>query len=72
MSGIRADYLAKALGSPALAGARLAKDLTEGDPVTFKAGYTVPNAIIAAREIFPEATEAAIRKANGWDEGVSA
>jgi hypothetical protein len=32
-----------------------AKDLMQGDPATFKAGYTAENALLAALEIFPAA-----------------
>jgi len=65
---LRDRYLDGALGSPALAAAKLAKDLNRDDPESFKTGYTIPNAILEARETFPEAPEASIRELNGWVE----
>lgn len=65
---IKDTYLRGALGSPALAAAKLAKDLTVGDPATHKAGYTIDNAILAARDVFPEVADSKIRDLNGWEE----
>lgn len=63
---LKDEYLSKAFGSPAMAAAYLAKDLSRGDPKTFKAGYTIENAVLAAREIFPRVSEVAIRRLNDW------
>lgn len=61
-------YLERALGSPAMAAAKLAKDLTIGDPSRFKVGYTIPNAILAAQDVFPGVPESSIRRLNNWKE----
>lgn len=42
------------------AAVHLAKGLMRGDKATFKAGYTLPNALIAASEMFPTLTTEAI------------
>jgi hypothetical protein len=64
---IRTKYMKRFLGSPTLAAAALAKDLTKGDDSNFKQGYTVDNAILAALNQFPEAKEIKIRELNGWE-----
>lgn len=64
---LRDSYLARNEGSPSVAAAKLAKDLTIGDPSIHKAGYTRANAILAALDIFPEVQEDSIRSVNGWD-----
>lgn len=61
------EYLDRALGSPSLAAAKYAKDLNRDDPQTFKVGYSIENAVLAALELFPEVKEKSIRELNGWD-----
>ena len=63
---LRDQYLGIGLGSPGLAAAHLASDLHRDDSDTLKQGYSIPNALLAALEIFPEATEASIRRLNDW------
>lgn len=65
---LRADLLAKHNGDEGLAAADLADGLTRGDPGRFQVGYSIPNAILAAREMFPAVDEATIRFINLWDE----
>lgn len=64
---IREDYLNKALGSPAIAAALLAKDLAGGDKASFKVGYTAENAVLAARDMFPEVSEEKIWEQTAWE-----
>jgi hypothetical protein len=54
---IREKYLHDYHGYADLAAIALARDLMEGDPKNFKAGYTRENAILAAQEMFPEAID---------------
>ncbi len=65
--GIRDDYLLRFLGSSAMAASSFARDLTRDDAATFKVGYTIENAILAAVELFPEVDEKRIRRINAWD-----
>jgi hypothetical protein len=51
MTGLRERYLEAASGDAALAAALIAKGLMRGDPDTFKAGYTRPNALMTAFEV---------------------
>ena len=64
---LRDEYLAKHDDNLIEAASRLAIGLTRGDSETFKAGYTQPNAILAAIEIFPEVTADQIRSSNQWE-----
>lgn len=52
---IREKYLMDFHGYGDLAAIAFARDLMQGDPENFKAGYTRENAIFAAQELFPEA-----------------
>jgi hypothetical protein len=60
------DELLAAHGEPVRAAAELARRLSEGDPATQKAGYSIESAILAALEVFPEASETGVRSYNGW------
>jgi hypothetical protein len=51
---LRAEYLSKCGGYEDIAAIALARDLMQGDPENFKAGYSRENAIIAAEEVFPD------------------
>jgi hypothetical protein len=51
---LRDQLLTEAKGDATLAAARLAWRLEQGDPANFKAGYSRANAILAARETFPQ------------------
>lgn len=62
---IRAEYLLENHEDAEEAAAILALRLTRGDPDTFKVGYSIENAILAALEVFPEVTEDRIRFLNG-------
>ncbi len=64
---LRDEYLRRSFGSPAMAAARFAKDLTRDDPTTLKVGYSIEDAILAAAELFPEAPERSIRRLNEWE-----
>ena len=57
MSDLREEYLRAHGGYGDIAAIAFARDLMQGDPDTFKAGYTRENAIIAAEEMFPEAID---------------
>jgi len=48
----------------------VAESLMQGDPGTFKAGYTAPNALLAATEIFPDADRAEVANKLGIGCGV--
>jgi len=48
----------------------VAESLMQGDPATFKAGYTAPNALLATTEIFPDADRAEVAKQLGIGCGV--
>jgi hypothetical protein len=52
---LRRDYIDGADGNIDRAASQFVLDLMRGNPATFQAGYTLPNALIAAREIFPDA-----------------
>lgn len=67
MPTVREQFLAMNHGDVEEAAAYLALRLTRDDPETSKVGYTIPNAVIAARDIFPEVTENRIRFINRWD-----
>ncbi len=67
---LRDEYLAKHDDNLIEAASLLAIDLTRGFSETFKAGYTQPNAIFAAIDIFPEVTADQIRSSNRWEGGV--
>jgi len=54
---IRDRYLMEHGGYEDVAAIAFARDLMQGDPANFKAGYTKENAIIAAQEMFPEAID---------------
>ena len=54
-SSLRDRYLRDYHGYEDVAAIAFARDLMQGDPATFKAGYTRENAILAAQEMFPEA-----------------
>lgn len=54
MIGIREEYLSLFPNNPLQASVALAKDLMRGDAESFKAGYTLDNALIATGEVFPE------------------
>ncbi len=45
-------------GNPIDAAARLAYGLMQDTPISHKVGYTKPNAVLAALEMFPEITPA--------------
>jgi hypothetical protein len=64
---IRTKNMKRFLGSPTLAAAALANDLTKGDDSNFKQGYTDDNAILAALNQFPEAKEIKISELNVWE-----
>ena len=69
VSTLREDLLAAAPRGQSVAevAADFARGLTRDDRVTFKAGYSRCNAILAALEVFPdEVTAGEIRGANGW------
>lgn len=55
ISELKASYLKKTGGNYVRAAALLACDLMQDDPETFKAGYSLENAVIAAQEMFPAA-----------------
>lgn len=63
---LRDELLAENHGDPYKAAAILAHGLTRDDPASHKVGYSIPNAILAAREVFPEVEEDTIRVLNGW------
>ena len=63
---LREEYLRINHGDVREAAAYLALRLTRDDPETFKVGYSIPNAILAAREVFPEIEEDQIRFLNRW------
>ncbi len=52
MNELRQEYLARTDGDQTAAATELAFDLMQGDPATFKAGYSFENAAIAANEVF--------------------
>lgn len=52
MTDIRGEYLSDAEGDDEVAAVNFAHDLTKGEPATFKQGYSVENAAIAASEMF--------------------
>ena len=49
---LRTEYLSRHQGDTTAAACELARDLMRGDPRSFQAGYTLPNAAIAAAELF--------------------
>ena len=63
---LREEYLAAHNGVWAVAAAAFAADLHRGELMTFKAGYSKENALLAAAEIFPEVTSGRIRSLNNW------
>ncbi len=67
---MREELLKKYNGNHLEAAAFLARGLHEIDEERpTRAGYSRPNAILAATETFPEVTEYGIRQLNGWPEG---
>ncbi len=62
---LREELLKENHGDLIEAAAILALRLTRDDPKTFEAGYSIPSAILAAKDIFPEVTESQIRFLNG-------
>lgn len=64
---LRDKFLEDNHGNADEAAAELAHRLTLGDPVQFKIGYTPENAILAAMDIFPDASEKVVRHVNGWE-----
>lgn len=62
MTEIRLDYLARTEGDYSAAAVEFAFDLMQDDPATFKAGYTLENAAIAAHEVFPQASRLEIQE----------
>lgn len=62
MTTLRETYLQRTDCDYPAAAVELAFDLMQGDPATFKAGYTSENAVIAASEIFPTVTRAEIEE----------
>jgi hypothetical protein len=58
---LRDELLAENHGDINEAASRLALALTVGDPDNYKAGYSIPNAILAAQDVFPEVDEDTIR-----------
>lgn len=62
---LRDELLAANDGDAAEAAAILALGLTRDEPTSFKVGYSIANAILSARELFPEVEEDKIRFLNG-------
>jgi hypothetical protein len=62
MSSIVEEFLRRGYGLPNRAAADLARALMQGDPATFKAGYSRASAIAAALEMFPQADRDAVEK----------
>ncbi len=58
------ELLARNNDNPIDAAARLAYSLMQDAPTSHKVGYTKPNAVLAALEIFPEITPAKLWRFN--------
>jgi len=56
MTQLRSMYMQRTEGDYAAAAVEFAFDLMQDDPATFKSGYSIENAVIAASEIFPAMT----------------
>lgn len=63
MHQLRSMYMQRTEGDYAAAAAEFATDLMQDDPATFKAGYTIENAVIAASEVFPAMNRSEIEEA---------
>ena len=63
MTKLRTMYMQRTEGDYSAAAVAFAFDLMQDDPATFKAGYSVENAVIAASEIFPAMTRLEIEEA---------
>lgn len=61
-SSLAAEFLERGYQLPNRAAAELAIALMEGDAASHKAGYTRPNAIMAALEVFPQASRESVEK----------
>lgn len=59
--GLREKILVENHGDENMAALDLATALMADDPETFKSGYSLENAIIAAREVFPSVSEDDLR-----------
>ena len=49
---LKDEYVSASGGQVKVAATIFARDLMRGDPASFKAGYSLDNAIIAATEVF--------------------
>ncbi len=67
MIELRDHYLAMNRDNLIEAAGHFAFHLTRDDSLTYKVGFTQPNAIIAAIEIYPEVTADQIRSSNRWE-----
>lgn len=63
---LREEFLLRSGGNVEDAAAALAKGLAAGNPEAIKAGYSWPNAALAAHEQFPEVPVDRIYERNGW------
>lgn len=62
MTEIRTEYLARMNDDYTAAAVEFAFDLMQGDPDTFKAGYSLENASLAAHEVFRHAPRLVIHE----------
>jgi hypothetical protein len=65
--GLFEDILARHRGDKVAAGIEVAFGLMRGDPASFKAGYTAPNAVLAVRDLYELSTEETDRVAAAVD-----
>lgn len=64
--GLREQYLEISHGDVDEAAAYLALCLNRDDPAELKVGYSIPNAVLAAQDVFPEVSAERIRFLNRW------
>lgn len=64
MDSIRSHYLAATVGAHhTAAAAKLAFDLMQDEPASFKVGYTFDNAILAALDVFDTVAKSEVEHA---------